>query len=307
MRKYIATHFTDYFQKGKRRAETLMALLFVVPALIFCLLFDWYPTLDGVKMAFFDWNGYDEPRFVGLQNFVDLFTDDELFIKSLWNMLFFTVGAIVLMFPTIFASIILFRIKNSGAKYVYRILLCIPLVIPFIVGLLMWQYMYNPQFGFLNQVLKEIGLEQLRSAWLSDADLAKWMLLVIGFPWVATGAALIYIGGLQSIEPSVWEVSNLDGVGPIRKFISLEFPLILGQFKLNLIGAITAGVTGYTLQLILTSGGPAFSTLVPGLYMYQLAFKAYRFGDAAAIGMVLFIVSLILTLASIKLLKDRED
>ena len=283
-----------------------MGLLFVVPALAFCLLFDWFPTYDGVRMAFFDWNGYDTPQFVGIQNFIDLFTDDELFIRSLWNMLFFTVGAIVLMFPTIFASVILFRIKNSSAQYLYRVLLCIPLVIPFIVGLLMWQYMYNPQFGFLNQFLTSIGLEEWRQAWLSDADFAKWMLLVIGFPWVATSAALIYIGGLQAVEPSVWEVASIDGVGPIRKFIQLEFPLILGQFKLNLIGAITAGVTGYTLQLVLTSGGPAFSTLVPGLYMYQTAFKNNRYGDAAAIGLVLFVVCLILTYASIKLIKDKE-
>ncbi|WP_308635443.1 carbohydrate ABC transporter permease [Paenibacillus silvisoli] len=298
---------SDYLQRGKNRTEMALGLLFVLPAALFCILFDWYPTIDGIIMAFYDWNGYDAPIFVGIQNFIDLFAHDELFLKSMKNMSIFVIGGLVLMFPTIIASVVLFRVRNSKAKYVYRVLFCIPMVIPFIVGLLMWQYIYNPQFGFLNQLLKQIGLESLRGVWLGDADLAIWSLLFMGFPWVTTGAVLIYIGGLQGVDSAIWEVSQLDGVGPVKKFFALEFPLILGQFKLNLIGAITAGVTGYTLQMIMTNGGPAFSTLVPGLYMYQLAFKSHRYGDAAAISIVLFAVSLLLSWVSIKFIKSKED
>jgi raffinose/stachyose/melibiose transport system permease protein len=299
--------FLRYFHKGRNRTETFMGLAFVLPAAVFCILFDWYPTYDGIKLAFYDWNGYNDPVFVGFGNFVDLFTDDELFMKSLGNLLFFAAAGLILMFPTIIASVILFRIRNSKAKYIYRVLLCIPMVIPALVGLLMWQYIYNPQFGFLNMFLREIGLEQLRHAWLADARLAKWALVFMGFPWVTTGAALIYLGGLQSIDSSVWEVAELDGVKSMRRFFQLELPLILGQLKLNLIGTITAVVTGYTMQLIMTGGGPAFSTLVPGLYMYQLAFESSRFGDASAIAIVLFVVCLILSWVSIKFLKNQED
>lgn len=289
----------------KLNKTALMGLLFVAPAIIFSLVFDWYPTIDGIFRSFYNWNGYTSPTFVGLNNFKEILTD-EVFQVAIKNMLFFLSAGLLLMFPTIIASVVLFRVKNSKLQYLYRILFCIPMVVPGMVITLMWQFMYNPQYGLFNNLLNLIGLGVFNQTWLGDANLVKWCLIFMGFPFVATNAALIYLGGLKSISDSVWEAAAIDGVGPIRKFVSLEMPLIIGQFKLNLIGTITGGITGYGAQLILTKGGPGFSSTVPGLYMYNSAFVGQRYGYASAIGMTMFVLSLFITLFTMKFLKSKE-
>ena len=283
----------------------MVAYIFVLPALIFNLVFDWFPMLQGVFMSFFRWDGFRTPEFVGLRNFVGILTDD-VFWVSVKNMLFFFVMGLILMIPTMLISVILFRVKNKRSQYVYRILFCIPMVVPFMVSLLMWQFMYNPQYGFFNQLLEGIGLGQFTQTWLGNPDLARWCIVFMGFPFISTNAALIYLGGLQSVDESIWEAAQLDGITPVKKLFYLELPLIKGQFKLNLIGTLVGGITGYTTQLILTKGGPGFETLVPGLYMYNKAFGAKEYGYASAVGLILFIISGIISLITLKFLRSDD-
>lgn len=291
---------------GKAKIKTwVIAYIFVLPALIFNLVFDWWPMLQGIIMSFFRWDGFREPRFVGMRNFEQILSDP-VFWQSVQNMIFFFVMGLVLMIPTILASVVLFRIRNSKAQYLYRVLLCIPMVVPFMVVLLMWQFIYNPQYGFLNQLLEMVGMESLQQTWLGDPKLAKWCVLFISFPFVSTNAALIYLGGLQSVDNGIWEAARLEGITPFKKLIYLELPLIKGQFKLNLVGVLVGGITGYTTQMVLTGGGPGFETLVPGLYMYNKAFGAKQYGYASAVSLLLFIVSALVSLATLKFLRSDD-
>ncbi|MFN5059724.1 MAG: carbohydrate ABC transporter permease [Chloroflexota bacterium] len=305
----MVEHLPKPTQRQKRvsqgRKQMWIGWLFVAPALSLNLLFDWYPMFEGIYRSFYRWDGYSTAVFVGLENFQKIF-NDSIFWGSVANMLFFLVMSIVLMIPTIITSVILFRIRNMRGQYIYRILFCIPMVVPWMVIVLMWQFMYNPQYGLFNHLLTSLGLTEWRQTWLGNPELVKWCLIFMGFPFVTTNAALIYLGGLKSVSESVWEAGALDGVGPIQKFFYLEFPLILGQFNLNLIGTITAAITGYTTQLILTKGGPGFASMVPGLYMYLSAFKSQKYGYASALGLVMFVMSLVVTLISIKFLQKEE-
>lgn len=280
--------------------------MFILPALIFNIVFDWVPMLQGVVMAFFRWDGFRAAKFIGFDNFKQILSD-EVFWVSVWNMIFFFVMGLILMIPTIIASVVMFRIKNKKSQYIYRILFCIPMIIPFLVVILMWQFMYNPQYGFFNQLLELIGLGAYKQTWLGDPALAKWCIIFINFPFISTNAALIYLGGLQSIDGSVWEAAELDGITPVKKLIYLELPLIKGQFKLNLIGVLVGGITGYTTQMVLTKGGPGFETLVPGLYMYNKAFGAKQYGYASAVGLLLFIISAIISLLTLKYLRSDDE
>ena len=295
-------------QKRRTRGRTQMWIgwLFVAPAIALNLLFDWYPMFDGIYRSFYRWDGYSTAVYVGFENFQKIF-NDSVFWTSVANMLFFLITSIILMIPTIIKSVILFRIRNMRGQYLYRVLFCIPMVVPWMIIILMWQFMYNPQYGLFNHLLTSLGLTDWKQTWLGDPELVKWCLIFMGFPFVTTNAALIYLGGLKSVSESVWEAGALDGVGPIQKFFYLEFPLILGQFSLNLIGTITAAITGYTTQLILTKGGPGFASMVPGLYMYLSAFKSQKYGYASALGLVMFVLSLVVTLLSIKFLKKEEQ
>ncbi len=292
-------------KKRKKFRVLLVAYIFVLPALIFNLVFDWFPMLQGIVMSFFRWDGFRDAEFVGMKNFVGIL-QDEVFWVSVENMLFFFVMGLILMIPTMLISVVLFRIKNKRSQYVYRILFCIPMVVPFMVALLMWQFMYNPQYGFFNQLLESLGLGQFTQTWLGDPNLARWCIVFMGFPFINTNAALIYLGGLQSIDDSIWEAAQLDGITPVKKLFYMELPLIKGQFKLNLIGTLVGGITGYTTQLILTKGGPGFETLVPGLYMYNKAFGAKEYGYASAVGLILFIISGIISLVTLKFLRSDD-
>jgi ABC-type sugar transport system permease subunit len=220
-------------------------------------------------------------------------------------MLFFLAAGLVLMLPQIICCVVLFRIKNNKMQYFFRILICLPMVVPGIVGLLMWQFMFNPQIGFFNELFTIMGRPEWRQTWLGDPHLVRWSLVLMGFPFVSATSALIYLGGLKSIPETVWEAGELDGVGPIKKLFYLELPLLVGQFKLNLIGVITGSVISYGNQLILTRGGPGFSSMVPGLHMYNSAFLSQRYGYASAIGLVLFLICGLITLVTFKFVKSE--
>lgn len=283
---------------------SLIGLAFVLPAVLLNLVFDWYPMLDGIRMSFYRWDGYSEGTFIGLDNFIEMFTKDDLFIRSIGNMLFFLVWSLILMIPTIIACVVMFRVKNQKRQFVYRVLICLPMVVPSMVFLLLWQvFIYDYRIGVLNQILEILGLASLKQVWLGQEKIARFSILFMQIPWVGANACLIYLGGLKSIPDSVWEACELDGVGPITKLLRFELPLIMGQFKLNLIGVLGGTITGYGSQLILAPNN--LYVLVPGLHMYNEAFNSYRYGYSSAIGLVLFVVALVITLITMKFLKSE--
>jgi len=135
-------------------------------------------------------------------------------------------------------------------------------------------------------------------AWLGNQHLVLPAIIIWGFPWVATIGVLIYLAGLQQISQDVYEAAELDGVGPLGKFFRIELPLIMTQVRINLIFMTIGTLTGYEMYLILlgAEGGPGNVGIVPGLYMYNESFNENRYGYACALGMVLFVMILLLTI-----------
>ncbi len=286
--------------------EWLVGYAFILPALGFTLIFDYYPILNGMKQSLYDWNGVNVDRFVGLQNFRQILTDP-VFGHAMANVLFFLAANIVLMVPTLTACIILFRLRSQRAQYIYRIFFMIPLVVPWVVMLLVWEFMYDPQFGLFNHLLTDLHLSAYRQLWLASPSEVKWCLVGMGFPWISTTAALIYLGGLMSIDPAIWEAAALDGAGSWARALRIEWPLLRGQFKLNLVGVLSGTLTGYGVQLLVTDGGPGYSSTVPGLYMYQAAFGGTQgnYGYASAVGLLLFVVAILMTVAMMRYVRSE--
>jgi len=286
-----------------------IAYLFLVPTFVFILLFSYYPSFSAVYYAFFRWNGADLKEFVGLGNFGHIFFENPQFRKSVLNLLIFLSAGILQMIPSVVIATVLFHVTNQRAQYIYRNIFVLPMVVPGMVSMLLWKFIYNPQVGLLNRFLAGIGavgsVDQAPT-WLADPRLAIPCLIFMGFPWVNSIAVLIYLAGLQRIPRDIFDSCAIDGAGALVRFFRIELPLIMGQIKLMLILGLIGGIQDYGKVLIMTGGGPGDATIVPGLLMYKRAFEYSQLGYGAAIGVILFLAILSLTTLSMKYVRTQE-
>jgi raffinose/stachyose/melibiose transport system permease protein len=240
------------------------------------------------------------------------------------------VANIVKMIPSIATAVVVNRLKSDAANYWYRVLFVVPMIIPGMVYLLIWKFFFNSD-GLFNLLLRktgimhllylfdarlqrgvfldaaeaaELSLQQIMElassatpTWLGSEELVLPAFIIWGFPWVGVVGVLIYLAGLQSIDSSVYEAADLDGVGPFGKFLNIELPLILTQVRINLVLMIIGTLQMYGMILVLygVEGGPNGRMMVPGLLMFRSAFVEGYAGYACAIGLILFFLILILT------------
>ena len=174
-----------------------------------------------------------------------------------------------------------------------------------VVTILIWQFIYDPYAGVLNSVLRAVGLGGLTQNWLGDPRIALYSVMGSAFPFIGGVAVLIYLAGLQSITTEIFDAAAIDGAHGMRRFFTIDLPLIMGQIKLNLVLAIIGGVQNFAGILILTNGGPAGATEVPGLYMYNVAFQYGKIGYASAIGVLIFLCIHVLTFLNMRYLRER--
>ncbi len=271
-------------------------LIFLPLALIF--IFAYYPIINGLVHMFYRWDGDTVEELVGFKNLIQLFKDKELW-HSFFIVFIFIIANLIKMIPAILAAVVLHHIKNSTSRYVYRVLFVIPMIIPAMVGILMWKYFYEPNIGLFNQVLRIIGVigktESIQ--WLTDKNMVIPSLIFMGFPWVGAFSVLVYLAGLDAISKSIYESASLDGAGPIRTFFSIELPLILTQVRINLVLMIIGTIQGWQFVYVFLgeSGGPGGIATVPGLLIFRKAFSQGYFGYGCAIGFLIFIITLIIT------------
>lgn len=281
-----------------------LAYAFLLPAFIFLFLFEYWPAFLALKEAFYDWDGFRINNFIGLANFRELW-GDAVFRKSLVNILIIFVCYLTVPFvmPILIAEAI-FNLASEQAQKFWRVFLLIPAIVPSLVTLLLWQYLYNPVDGFLNILLTSWGLEP--KLWLSSPDSALWAYIIIGFPWASGTSMLIYFAGLQNIPQDVIDASRLDGAKTWTRIWKIDLPLLMGQIKLFAILTVIETFQRYVSVLILTDGGPANATIVPGLHLFHKAFTGNRLGYASAIGLVMFGFILVLTLINQFALKSPD-
>jgi ABC-type sugar transport system permease subunit len=166
--------------------------------------------------------------------------------------------------------------------------------VPGVVGVLLWKQIYDPQIGLLNETLKAFGLGHLTRAWLADANTAIWAIIFAGFPWVSIFAFLIYLGGLLNINHEIFDAAAIDGASAWQRFWDIDLKMIRPQLRLILFFTFLGSVQEYGSIWIMTRGGPGTATYVPGLQMF-LQISAAEFGYASAIGFILALVVLAIT------------
>lgn len=281
--------------------------LFLVPTFALLLVFSYYPPLFAIYNSFFQWNGFSERLFVGLNNFTMMFQDTR-FVGSINNLLILLGWglAIGLSVPLIVAELI-FNLRSSKASYFYRLMFIVPMVVPGLVGTFLWRFILDPNVGLLNLILEGIGGPSWRQPWLGGTKTALISFMIMGFPWVGGTSVLIYLAGLQGISTEVLDAAQIDGATGITRFMRIDLPLVMGQVKLMLILGVIGGLQAYVGQLVLTNGGPGYATMMPGLVMYQEAFQYNRIGYANAIGLVTFLVILFFTYINMKYVRSSSE
>jgi len=281
--------------------------LFLIPTSIFLLVFMYYPAVTAVRLSFYQWDGFSPERWVGLSNFERMFTDGVM-RASIGNMLVLTVARILIVLTTpLLAAELVFHLMSQRWQYWYRVIFIIPLVVPEVVIYLIWQFIFSPSIGLANVLFNNIGLGFLANDWLGSHRTVLLSLALVGFPWIAGINFLIYLAGLQSIPREILDAAAVDGATGFSRFWLVDLKLIMGQIKLLLILSVISSLQSFVLILIMTNGGPGYSSMVPGLLMYQAAFQDGRFGYACAIGTTLFVVIFILTYINMRYIQPETE
>ena len=292
---------------GQRIYRYRFVYLMLIPTFALLLTFNYYPAFMGLYRAFFKWDIGLQPEFLGLGNFEKLFIRDDVFLKSLRHVSLLTSWRVIsaVTFPFIVAELI-FNLRSHVHKYTYRVLTILPAVVPGIVILLLWQFIYDGTHGLLNAFLEGIGLEDWQQPWLGSPKTALYAVTFMGFPWVGGVTVLIYLAGLQGISDEIIDSSLVDGCSGLRRLFAIDIPLILGQFKLIIVLAVIGGLQGWVAVFVMTAGGPGTASMVPGLWMYNNAFLWNKMGYASAIGMFLFVLIMGLTILNVKFVKTGD-
>ena len=275
------------------------SLLILVVFLLFPLIWNIYVSIHDVSILTIlkDW------EFVGLKNFIDLLTEPK-FYESLKLTLFFAGGSVLAQFTIGLVLAILLNQKIQGTN-LFRMLLIIPWSVSTVITAFSFKFMYDDNFGILNYLLKQMGLDSV--GWLSDPNIAIWSIVLTNI-WYGTPFTILFLtAGLQSINPLLYEAALIDGATKIKRFFFITIPLLRQFMVTNLILITVCSINFFDLQLIMTGGGPLFSTTTISLYMYRQAFEFGSFSGGATIGIFLIIMNLLLTLTYIKIFNRRRE
>lgn len=297
-RKDLRVHYSS--------REVMTAVIFLLPTMILLLGFCYYPAFKAIQGSFYKWDGFNDPKWYGVKNYVKLFKDG-VFLLSLKNVFIWALGSLcVSLLAPMIGALLIFNLKNKKIQYWYRVAFVLPMVVPSVVTIKIWTFIYEPNIGLLNTLLRQIGLDSWALNWLGADNLVIPSLIFIGFPWISGFNLLIYYAGLQSISGEVLEYAEIDGCTRWQKVRYIQLPLIVGQIKLLLILGVIGTLQNITTPLLMTSGGPGYASYTPGLYMYFQAFRLGSYSMANTIATVMFVIILVLTIINTRLKSDAE-
>lgn len=280
----------------------LQPYLFLAPSFAILLVFLIFPLSWNIYIALHDVSLttlLKDWEYVGPENFVTLFNDPN-FYTSLKVTLMFVGGSVALQFGVgmLMAIVLNQQIRGSG---VYRAILIIPWTISAVIAAFSFKFILDDNFGILNYTLNQMGIESV--GWLSDPNVVIWS-LVIANTWYGTPFTLLFLtAGLLSINPSLYEAARIDGASKMRSLFHITLPLLKPFMIINLILITMWSINLFDIQLIMTGGGPLFSSTTASLYMYRQAFEFGLLSKGAAAGIILILINLTVAVVYVKFLR----
>jgi ABC-type sugar transport system permease subunit/ABC-type glycerol-3-phosphate transport system substrate-binding protein len=288
--------------RGYFRREYYAGFFFAGPWFFGFLVFGGGPIVFSIFMSLCEYDVFSAPHFLGFGNYIEMFTEDPLFYKSLWNTVFMAFGIPLGMAVSLGIAMLLNQDVKGMA--VYRTLFYLPAIMPAVAASILWIWIFNPQQGILNAVLRPFfspfGAQP--PAWLQDPVWAK-PALVLMILWGAGAGMIVWLAGLKGIPSHLYEAAAIDGAGPVRRFWNITLPMLSPYILFNLIMGLITTFQIFTQAYIMTHGGPVDATLFYAYALFNNAFRYMRMGYASAMAWILFAIILVLTLIQLRLSK----
>lgn len=288
----------------KLYSNKLVILSLVLPGLLLFVFAILAPICLSVYYGFTDYSGMGSYDFIGLENYKQL-AHDSVFWNSLKNSLRLAIGFICIQHPLALITAEILDKLGGKAEGIFRCVYFIPNVISVAVIAYLWKFIYNPDFGLLNNIIKAFGGKG-DTNWFSN-DMAIWSVLIVliwhGFGW----GMLIYYSGIKNIDPVLYEAAAIDGANQRQTFLKITLPLVKPVIQVNVTMAVISALKQMETVYLLTNGEPGNSTQFTANYLYQQAFKAFRYGYGNAIGVVFIVICLVMTVLMNKIFEEPAE
>ena len=280
------------FRLTHKQSEALTGVVMAAPWILGFLFFVAGPMLASLYLALTRWDLFTPPRFLGLDNFHTLLTDDHTFWLSFRVTTLFAVFSVPIQ---IAVGLALAQLLNQKIRLLgmFRSVYYLPSVLSGVSIAIMFRWIFGTQYGLLNGALKLLGIEPV--SWLGDPNIVLFSFILMSV-WGSGANMLIYLGALQSVPTELYEAAEVDGAGSFRKFFKITVPMITPVIFFTLINGIIISLQEFQTPYILTSGGPANASLFIVLYLYRNAFQWFKMGYASAIAWIIFFYVLVLSL-----------
>jgi multiple sugar transport system permease protein len=268
------------------------AFIFLLPQIIGLLLFSLIPLISAFGLSLMKWDGLGEKKFIGLENFITQFQDEE-FMIALINTAYYTI--MVVPGGLILALIIAVGLNKVRGRVFYRIFYFMPVVTSSVAVAVIWLWLLNSDFGVINVYLMQwFGIEG--PDWLTNTKLVMPSIAVLSIWWGLGFNMVIFLAGLQGISPTYYEAAQIDGGSKFQQFLYITVPLLTPTTFFVAIMSVIGSFQVFDQSFVMTSGGPAKASYTMVYHIYELAFVDFTFGRSTAAAVILFIIILAITL-----------
>ncbi len=294
----------------QKRRSSLTYLAFCLPGLVVYVAFWVLPGVSNVLISMTDWSAtraISTSHFVGLANWVQL-VSDPLFWNALRNNAVYGVITVTAITTIALLNAVLIERGIGGGRSVYRAILFIPLILPWVVVSLLWKWLYDPAFGMVNVLLKSMGVGFLALNWLGDPRIALYAIIAV-VVWKAIGFhMIIFVAGLQGVPRELEEAAQIDGAGAFATFMRVTLPILRPIVGIVMTVILIDAFRVFDVVFIMTEGGPGhYSTDVLSTYIYRAAFNFLQQSYGSTLSMALFVIVALLSLVSFSFSQRRVD